>query len=210
MDGRFETYIRDRRGFGAAPTHDGLTMVIAGWPYAEMEANKDDIEGHFLKSIALAPAFADRLRGARREGRFAGAAVTNYFRKPYGPGWALVGDAGYNRDFITGQGIMDAFHDAELCAAALHEAFSGASAFDTAMGAYQRARDLRVKSMYDFTCELAALAPPSPDMQQLLAAIHGNQRAMDGFVQVNAGTISPADFFDPNNVAEMTAAAVAS
>ena len=45
--------------------------------------------------------------------------MPNYFRKPYGPGWALVGDAGYNRDFITAQGIMDAFRDAELCAAAL-------------------------------------------------------------------------------------------
>ena len=77
-------------------------MVIAGWPYAEFAENKKDIEGNYLKTIELAPAFADRLRGARREARFAGAAVPNYFRKPYGPGWALVGDAGYNRDFITG------------------------------------------------------------------------------------------------------------
>ena len=42
--------------------------------------------------------------------------VPNYFRKPFGPGWALVGDAGYNKDFITAQGIQDAFRDAELCA----------------------------------------------------------------------------------------------
>ncbi len=118
MDGRFETYIRDRRGFGVAPTHEDLTMVIVGWPYAEFAENKKDIEGNYLKTIELVPAFADRLRGARREARFAGAAVPNYFCKPYGPGWVLVGDAGYNRDFITGQGIMDAFLDAELCAAA--------------------------------------------------------------------------------------------
>ena len=124
MDGRFETYIRDRRGFAAAPTHADLTMVILGWPYAEFETNKKDIEGNYLQTIELAPAFAERLRGARRQARFAGAAVPNYFRRPYGPGWALVGDAGYNRDFITGQGIMDAFHDAELCAAALEATFS--------------------------------------------------------------------------------------
>jgi 2-polyprenyl-6-methoxyphenol hydroxylase-like FAD-dependent oxidoreductase len=207
MSGRFETYIRDKRGFAAAPTHDGLTMVIAGWPYAEFDACKKDIEGNYLKTIDLAPAFADRLRGAKRETRFAGAAVPNYFRKPYGPGWALVGDAGYNRDFITGQGIMDAFHDAELCTAALDKAFSGTQPFDTAMSEYQRTRDARVKPMYEFTCTLATLEPPSPEMQQLFGAIHGNRTAMDDFARMNAGTISPAEFFAPENVNAMTAAA---
>ena len=171
MDGRFETYIRDRRGFAAVPTHDDLTMVIVGWPYAEFAENRKDIEGNYLKAIALAPAFADRLRGARREARFAGAAVPNFFRKPYGPGWALVGDAGYNRDFITGQGMMDAFLDAELCAAALDGALSGTLPFDAAMDALPGAtRDARVKAMYDFTCELATLEPPPPELQALLAA----------------------------------------
>jgi 2-polyprenyl-6-methoxyphenol hydroxylase-like FAD-dependent oxidoreductase len=201
MHGRFETYIRERRGFGVAPTHDGLTMVIVGWPYAEFEACKKDIEGNYLKTIEMVPAFADRLRGARREARFAGAAVLNYFRKPYGPGWVLVGDAGYNRDFITGQGIMDAFHDAELCAAALDRTFSGRQAFDEAMSEYQRLRDARVKAMYEFTCMLATLEPPPPEMQQLLGAANGNRKAMDQFAQMNAGTISPAEFFSPENVA---------
>ena len=206
MSGRFETYIRDRRGFAAAPTHDGLTMVIAGWPYAEFEDCKKDIEGNYLKTIELAPAFADRLRHAKREARFAGVAVPNYFRKPYGPGWALVGDAGYNRDFITGQGIMDAFHDAELCADALDKTFSGAQPFEAAMSGYHRARDARVKAMYDFTCTLATLEPP-PEMQQLFGAAHGNRKAMDDFARMNAGTISPADFFAPENVKAITAAA---
>jgi 2-polyprenyl-6-methoxyphenol hydroxylase-like FAD-dependent oxidoreductase len=207
MRGRFETYIRDRRGFAAVPTHDDLTMVIVGWPYAEFAENRKDVEGNYLKTIGLAPAFADRLRGARREARFAGAAVPGYFRKPYGPGWALVGDAGYDRDFITGQGIMDAFHDAELCAAALDSAFSGTRTFDAAMADYQRARDARVKPMYDFTCQLAMLEPPPPEMQELFAAIHGNRKAMDAFARMNAGTISPAEFFAPENVSAMTAAA---
>jgi 2-polyprenyl-6-methoxyphenol hydroxylase-like FAD-dependent oxidoreductase len=206
MSGRFETYIRDKRGFAAAPTHDGLTMVIAGWPYAEFDDCKEDIKGNYLKTIGLAPAFADRLRDARREARFAGAAVPNYFRKPYGPGWALVGDAGYNRDFITGQGIMDAFHDAELCAVALDKAFSGAQPFDAAMSEYQRVRDARVKAMYEFTCTLATLEPLPPEMQQLFAAVHGNQKAMDEFARMNAGTISPAEFFAPENVNAITTA----
>jgi 2-polyprenyl-6-methoxyphenol hydroxylase-like FAD-dependent oxidoreductase len=205
--GRFENYIRPWRGFAVMPTHDDLTLIIAGWPFAEFEANKKDIEGNYLKTIALAPAFADRLSGAKREARFVGAAVPNYFRKPYGAGWALVGDAGYNRDFITAQGIQDAFHDAELCAAALDEAFSGARPFARAMDEYHRRRDDRVKAMYGFTSELATLAPPPPETQQLFAAIHGNQAAMDGFARMNAGTISPAEFFAPVNVESIKAAA---
>jgi len=207
MNGRFENYIRERRGFAVAPTHDDLTMVIVGWPIAEFAENKRDVEGNYLKTVELAPDFAERLRGAKQEARFAGAAVPNYFRKPYGPGWALVGDAGYNRDFITGQGIMDAFHDAELCATALDRTFSGIRPFDVAMSEYQRTRDARVKAMYEFTCQLATLEPPPPEMQQLLGAIHGNQKAMDDFARMNAGTISPVEFFAPESVNAITAAA---
>ena len=96
------------------------------------------------------PQFAERVRGATREERFSGGSVPNFFRKPYGPGWALVGDAGYTKDPITAQGISDAFRDAELCAAALDDAFTGGRSFDDAMADYQhdprraRAADLRV------------------------------------------------------------------
>jgi 2-polyprenyl-6-methoxyphenol hydroxylase-like FAD-dependent oxidoreductase len=207
MDGRFETYIRDKRGFAAAPTHDDLTMVIVAWPNAELAQCRRDVQGSYRKAIELAPAFAQRLRGAKRAAPFTAAAVPNYFRKPYGPGWALVGDAGYNRDFITGQGIMDAFHDAELCAAALDGFMSGSLPFEAAMSEYQRARDARVRPMYEFTCQLATLEPPSPDMQRLFGAIHGKQQAMDGFARMNAGSISPAEFFAPENVDAINAAA---
>ena len=47
----------------------------------------------------------------------------------------------------------------------------------------------------------------SEDEQELFAAIHGNQDAMDAFVRINAGTISPAEFFAPGNVGTIMAAA---
>jgi len=194
MDGRFETYIRPYRGFAAAPTHDGLTITVGGWPHTEFEANKKDVEGNFMKLFEAVPVFGERVRGAKREAPISGAAVPNFFRKPYGPGWALVGDAGYNRDPITAQGITDAFRDAERCATALDQAFSGARSYDDAMGDYQRERDQQVMPMYEFTTQLATLEPPPPEMQQMLGAIHGNQKAMDAFVQMNAGTITPMEF----------------
>ena len=203
--GRFEQYVRPRRGVAAAPTHDGLTLVIAGWPASEFDENKKHVEESYLSTIDLAPAFAERLRAATRQAPFTGAMVSNFFRKPYGPGWALVGDAGYNKDFITAQGIQDAFHDAETCAGALDQVFQSARPFDEAMDGYQRERDQRVLPMYEFTCELATLEPPPPEMQQLFAAIHGNQTAMDAFVRMNAGTMSPAEFFAPDHVGAMMA-----
>ena len=200
MHGRFETFIRPNRGAAAAETHDGLTLVIAGWPYAEFEANKKDVEGNYLQTIDLTPAFAERLRDAKRQAPFAGAAIPNFFRKPYGPGWALVGDAGYNKDPITAQGITDAFRDAERLASALDDTFTGVRTFEAAMSEYQHQRDEHVLPMYEFTCQLATLAPPPLETQQLFGAIHGNQEQMDDFVRMNAGTISPAQFFAPENV----------
>jgi 2-polyprenyl-6-methoxyphenol hydroxylase-like FAD-dependent oxidoreductase len=201
MHGRFETYIRPERGFAAAPTHDDLTLVVMGWPHREFEANKRDVEGNYMKVLEMVPSFMDRVRGAKRVAPISGLPVANFFRKPYGPGWALVGDAGYNKDPITAQGISDAFRDAERCAVAIDQSLSGARPFDEAMADYQRDRDEHVTPMYEFTCQLATLEPPPPPVQQLFRAIHGNQRAMDGFVQMNAGTISPAQFFSPENVA---------
>jgi flavin-dependent dehydrogenase len=207
IDGKFAVYSRPGRGWAVAPTHDDLTLVVAGWPYAEFEANKKDVEGNYLKMFDLVPEFADRIHGAKREARFAGTAVENYFRKPFGPGWALVGDAGYNKDFITAQGIIDAFRDAELCANALDDSLSGARSFDDAMGEYQSTRDAHVLPMYEFTCQLATLEPPPPEMVQLLAAVHGNQEAMDGFARVNGGVTSPAEFLSEENVGRIFAAA---
>jgi 2-polyprenyl-6-methoxyphenol hydroxylase-like FAD-dependent oxidoreductase len=207
MEGRFENYIRPDRAFAAWPTHHDLTLVIGGWPFAEFEANKGDIEGNYLKMFDLAPPFAERVHAAKREGRFVGTAVPNFFRKPYGPGWALVGDAGYNKDFITAQGMHDAFRDAELCATALDQTFSDRSPFDAAMERYQSTRDEHVLSMYEFTTQLATLEPPPPELQQLLAAMHGNQDAMDGFARVIAGVISPVEFFSEQNIGRITSQA---
>lgn len=207
VDGRFETYVRPHRGWAVAPTHDGLTLLVAGWPFTEFDANKRDVEGSYLRMFELAPEFAERIRGARREARFVGTTVPNYFRRPFGPGWALVGDAGYNKDFITAQGISDAFRDAELCVTALDDALRGVRSFADAMREYQVARDEHVLPIFEFTCQLATLEPPSPDLQRLLGAVHGNQDAMDAFARVNSGVTSPAEFFAEDNVGRIMAAA---
>ena len=68
------------------------------------------------------------------------------------------------------------------------------------MGAYQQTRDAAVRPMYELTLDLASLEPPPPDFAQLLAAMPGNQEAMDGFAGVIAGTVPVPAFFAEEHV----------
>ena len=202
-----EIRIRPGRGSVAAGTNDGLTLVAAGWPVAELTTNRGDLEGAYMRTLELAPPFAERVRGARREAKFVGTSVPSFFRKPYGLGWALVGDAGYTKDPVTALGISDAFLDAERCAHAIGQWLSGARPYDEAMADYQHSRDERALPLYGLTCDLAMLHPPAPEMQRLLAAVHGNQEAMDDFASMMIGTLPVPEFFAPSNVERLIAAA---
>ena len=186
-------YGRPGRGWAVCPTNDGLSMVIGCWPYAELTEHRDDVEDELWRTFSLAPGFAERLHAATREDRIFGATVRNYLRTPFGPGWALVGDAGYNRDFITAQGISDAFRDAELCASALDESLSGKRRYEEAMGDYRAARDARSLPMYDLTAMIAELRTPGT---ALVAAVQDSSEAQDAFTRAAAGVISPAEFTD--------------
>ncbi|MEP6953789.1 MAG: NAD(P)/FAD-dependent oxidoreductase [Solirubrobacteraceae bacterium] len=202
----FDTTVRaeGRRGWAAIPTHDELTVVPFGWPVEEFHANRSDIETNFLAAVALAPEFAERVSTATRESRFVGSAeLPGYLRRPFGPGWALVGDAGYHKNPITAMGINDAFRDAELLTAALDDAFAGRRPFADGMREYQEVRDREVLPVYAFTDEFAQLRPPPPEMQQLFGAMRDNQEAMDAFVSVQANTLPAPAFFEPENVARI-------
>jgi flavin-dependent dehydrogenase len=208
LDG-VEFYPRERRGFGALPTHQGLTAIIVGWPHKEFHTYRADIEGNLLQTLELAPAFAERVRQGKREERFAGTAeLFNYFRKPYGPGWALVGDAGYHKDPITAQGICDAFRDAELVAEAVDVGLSGQQPIEEALADYERRRNEAALPVYELTCQLATLEPPPAEMRQLFTALHGNQAETDRFMGVLAGTTPVPEFFAPEHLERIIGAEV--
>jgi flavin-dependent dehydrogenase len=205
-----EVYVRDRRAFAGFPTHHGLTCIVVGWPHDEFDAYRADIERNYLETLELAPAFAERVRRGRREERFAGSADTpNFFRKPYGPGWALVGDAGYHKDPITAQGISDGFRDAELLAEAIDAGLAGRRPLNDALAEYERSRNEASLAMYDLTCQFAALEPPPAEMQQLLGALRGNQADTDRYMGLIAGTTAIPEFFAPENLGRIMATAQA-
>ena len=207
MHGRFEVYVRSYCSFAAWPTNDGRTLVIAGWQYKEFEANKSDIEGNYHKVIDLAPSFAERLRGARREERFAGCRCRTTSASPLvraGRWWATRATTRTSSRLRASR-----TRSATPIRAPRRwtQSFTGARSFDAAMADYQSARDRHVMAMYEFTAELASQEPPPPELQKLLGAMHGNQLAMDGFARVSAGVTSPAEFFSEENVQRIFAAA---
>ena len=109
------------------------------------------------------PQLADRLRaGAPHIGRSrAPPACPTRSGRPAGPGWALVGDAGYHRDPITGHGISDAFRDAELLADALDDALARRPTRGRCPGRLRAAgATARPRDIFDLTCALGAFPPP--------------------------------------------------
>ncbi|MGD9999741.1 MAG: FAD-dependent monooxygenase [Ilumatobacteraceae bacterium] len=194
VDGMVTT-IRGDRGFAAIPTNDGLTLLLVGCPFAQAAQFRGDLATNYFEAVARAPELADRVAAATRVERFTSGGVPNFYRVPYGPGWVLVGDAGFTKDPITAQGICNAFVDAERVADALHAVWSEGESFETAMRNYQAARDDATLPMYEFTTQMATLEPPPPEFQQLLGSIACDQRAMDDFVSVMCGTLSPAELF---------------
>jgi 2-polyprenyl-6-methoxyphenol hydroxylase-like FAD-dependent oxidoreductase len=203
-----ELYVRDHHALGGAPTNDGLHLVMVNWPTREFAAVRTEVERRVWHALASAPDFAARVREGRREEKWYGTAgVPGFFRTPYGPGWALVGDAAYCKDPMTAQGISDAFVDALLLTDAIGRWLSGAGAFEELLAAHQAARNTRVRAMYEFTSHIATLEPPPPEMQALFAALHGNQDATNAFLSAISGAIPIADFMSDDNIGRIMAAA---
>lgn len=203
-----ELYARPGRMIIAGPTNDGLTIATIFWPQAEFHRVRADIEGSYLAALELAPELAERMRRGRRVERFRGTAdLPNQFRQPHGPGWALVGDAGYHKDPILAQGITDAFRDAELLTEALDAGFSGRQSPEEALIAYHRQRDEAAASTFATTLQFAGLQPPPPEMQQLLMALRHNPEQINRFMGTIVGTVSPQEFFAPENLGQIMAAA---
>jgi len=206
--GDVELYPREgRMVMGGARTNDGLRIVIVFWPKEEFHAVRTDVERSFHDALALAPPLAERLATGERADRFYGIGdLPFYYRKPYGPGWALVGDAGYHKDPITAQGITDAFRDAELLADALHAGFTGTRPLEETLAGYERSRNEETRGLYELTYDFASLAPPTAEQQMLFGALRGNSEETNRFFGVVAGTVRPDKFFAPENIGRIVGA----
>jgi flavin-dependent dehydrogenase len=180
----FEFFVAERSFAGVFPTHDGQACIWVCTPSADANAvrRRTGSRGEAFDTLLERshPELALRLRHARRTSPVQGLLrQPNQLRQAFGPGWALVGDAGYYRDAITAYGISDAFRDAELLAVALDQALGNAAEETTALAAYQQQRDQALREIFELTCRLAAY-PPVPrfiELQKQLGAAIDKQAA---------------------------------
>ncbi|MGW1347022.1 NAD(P)/FAD-dependent oxidoreductase [Kribbella sp. NPDC002412] len=180
-----ELVVADRALTGVFPTHHGEACIWICSPIADAHqarrgaATREDAFTSYLWRVA--PALAERLWEGRRTSPVRGMLrAPNFIRRASGPGWALVGDAGYHRDPVTGHGMSDAYRDAELLADALDRALSGDR---SALAGYQQARDHALRPIFELTVALAGY-PPAPEFVALQKEL---SRALDAEASELAG-----------------------
>lgn len=165
-----EQHLGDAGFAGVFPTHGGEACIWVCAPVETVRQHRmrrptDAAFSALLEEIS--PNLAERVRAGEQTAPVRGMLrMPNQFRQAAGPGWALVGDAGYHRDAITALGISDAFRDAELLACALDEVLRDPTREASALTAYGRDRDRMAAELFDLTVQLAAF-PPRDEFVQL-------------------------------------------
>ncbi|HEV2964927.1 MAG TPA: NAD(P)/FAD-dependent oxidoreductase [Candidatus Angelobacter sp.] len=199
-------WLRPGRVIFAYNTNQNLTLIGVAFAAKDLPAIRGNVERNYWEAIAqYVPDLEGRMCNGHRESRFTGGAIPYHVRRPYGPGWALVGDAGYQKDPCTASGITDAFRSAEWLTEAIDAGFSGRQPMEQALAGYEERRNLSEMPYFKLTTQLATLAPPPEEMHQLLAALRHNPEQRSRFFGVFAHSIPVQDFFAPENVKEIMA-----
>ena len=204
---RVEFYPRDGRVAGVLPTNDGLSCLFVGARQADFPVFRADPERFMTEVFDSIPELGARVRAGRREERLRGVGdLRNFFRRPWGDGWALVGDAGCHKDPILGHGISDAFRDAASLAAAVDRGLSGAEPVTDALAGYEQQRNAVEIPRYQYSLDHAALAPATPEITGLFTALAANPDQTRRFFGTYAGTVPIAEFMSDANLEQILAA----
>lgn len=155
---KVEIYFQPGRVVGVFPTHAEQALIFVQWPVSERGAVKSDIEGNYQAALGEIAPVADRLTSAKRHGRLLGMAeILNFFREPFGPGWALVGDAGHHKDPLVARGKGDAWRDSHGLAEAVISGWEDEERMHDALTAYQVVRDAASTAVAEQNVRLARL-----------------------------------------------------
>jgi flavin-dependent dehydrogenase len=191
--------------FGAWPTHNGQHLVAVMRRmdrFAEFRADRDNTFQAVFDEVD--PRLGDELRtkGQLVEDFRIMRYPDNYYRRSNGPGWALVGDAGYHKDPFTGWGITDAFKYAGLLAEHLHAGLSGERPVDDAVAAYARIRDEESNGVFEMTCSISELSL-TPYYDSVFRALSQSPEYTRKFFTMIAGGMRGEDFFAPASLTRL-------
>jgi flavin-dependent dehydrogenase len=202
-----EFFRRAQRVILVFPTHDNLTCIYVGVPYRETAKYRENVGAAYLATLDRIPNLSTRVRAGEQVEAFKGTnKLPNFYRQSWGNGWALVGDAAYHRDPITGMGIGDAFLGAQLLASALGQALAGANSFEAALAGYQYAFRQQTRDVYHYTLRSAELLDPDP-LMDFYRGVQRDQNATRQLMNILTGTLSHRALFNARTIAEISATA---
>ena len=167
----YEWFFRPGVSAGAIPTNDGATCVFVSTTPERLrrELRPEVSTGFFALLGQAAPELRERMATVGppdRIRRFGG--LVGYLRRPWGPGWALVGDAGYFKDPIAAHGLTDAMRDAELVARAVTAVVRDGGDEATELATYQKVRDRLSTGLFTAADSIASYTWDATEVNTLL------------------------------------------
>ena len=200
-------FVHNRRVIFAFPTNDNLFAIFMAWPAAELNEVRTNVEAAFMSVVRDIPALAALTADARRVERFYGATdLPNFFRKPFGPGWALVGDAGCHKDPYLALGICDALRDADYLVDALASGLSAGGDLEAALAGYEAQRNAASMEQFRQNLHLAQFKPMPPEAMVLRQKLRDRPADTQRFYLANQGMLPRETFFNPENMQRIMAA----
>lgn len=192
----FELYERPGRWIGVLPTNDDLTLLMAYFPQDEFSEIRKAVEPAYLEAFrTTAPELYERMSaGERVEQLYGTGHQENYFRKAYGPGWVLVGDAVNHKDSITARGITEAFVQAQTLTDHIGERLHDDAALREALRRYENALGHEALNHYQGALNVAELKPEG--RAELLSKLVGHQGLIDRYFSTLSGACSIDDFYN--------------
>jgi len=161
----YDWYFGGTAAAGTIPTNDGHTLVFAGTTKDRFrEEIRTDTEAGLWQLLGeLDGDLVETFRSVDRVGRLRSfPGLPGFMRRPWGPGWALVGDAGYFKDPLSAHGLSDALRDAEILARAIRS---------DDLAEYETTRNELSLEHFKLTDELACFCWDTPRVQELLRQI---------------------------------------
>ncbi|MFJ9214007.1 NAD(P)/FAD-dependent oxidoreductase [Streptomyces sp. NPDC102264] len=154
-----QIYTGHGMGAGCIPTQDGLTLVSV--QVSRTIPAHDDRQRTYREMARQSSTELDRqlAEGKQEDRLYCCSDLPNFFRRPHGPGWALVGDAAHNKDPTPGRGITDAFIQAEMLAERLDFPLDDTQQADAALSKYAQQLREEFTPAYESTLTTARLDP---------------------------------------------------
>ena len=163
----YEWNFRPNACSGVIPTNDGEACVFAAASPTRIGRGGVALLGDIIAEGT--PQLAERLRRASPpQATRTWAGQPGYMRRSYGPGWALVGDAGYFKDPLSAHGLTDALRDAELMARAVSGGLGDDGSLDDALEDYQITRDRLSVPLFDVVDRIASQQWDDTEIAHLL------------------------------------------